>query len=147
MNLILDTNNLYLSIQRTYGRLLDYRRFVDSIPEKVDRRIAYVSAYGDCKSFVKMLEQLEFEVRVKGRPNESGVNFNVELALDIAGKTDTLIVGSSDACLLPAIRFGNPFELIIYGCSIPRCFKGLESVECREITKELLYAGKNAVTA
>lgn len=150
---LVDIGNLYHTIgSRFENKHLDYKKLLAKAHDfgQVERAIAYGSQLGqEATGFIACIKNFGYEVRYKrhqtapdSRVIVRKAEWDVGIAVDMirfAGRYNTLILGSVDTDLIPAIQFVREtgVRVVCIGCTIPSEIKELVDIPF-EISDELL---------
>ena len=138
--ILVDIANTYISLQRAYGKRLNYDKLMSNFSN-----VIFAYAYGTIVNdssikFFDALRHLGYELKTV-RANKN-VDFNVSIAIDvikISERIDQVIICSSNSQLAPLLEWLNDkgIKITILGCHIPSILRNL-STNFIEITEEYL---------
>lgn len=126
---IVDVSNLYYSVLKRHGKKLNYRKFKEFCGDATFR--AYSSSMrGEGNTFLKILKNLDFDVRIKPvrRYHANGVvtekaNCDIEMVVDTIkdmATFDTLVLASGDGDMIPFVKYLQEHGkyVAVVGCAI-----------------------------
>lgn len=155
--LLIDVSNLYYCIGAKYKSKLNYKALMEYI--KPMGSIITARAYGsqirgEATGFISALKNIGFECHFK-TPKEYATDdpnrvrrkadWDVGIAMDMltlaeSGECDTVILGTADGDMSPAIEacISKGVKVIVIGCGISSTLKSITNVECIEIPRSLM---------
>ena len=125
---IVDTANLYYAIKRNYpNKKLNYMAYLNAAvsSKEIVRAIAYSpQALRDARGFADALIHAGFEICFKKQQQQMALAI---MAITLATKIETLILGSSDPIFIPLIQYLQTLgvKVIVFACNIPQTLKSV----------------------